>query len=170
MHHLSGLSFREYLNLTQHQSFQAFSLADICQHHQQITHEICQAIRPLTYFKDYLKQGYYPHLQGGEDVKLCATILKLLPCVRHSLSVNYLTDTNCVTPTKPIFWLMVKRFLRSAESVKRLDRFKIHPNLLIWPLITSSMVAGNAFRSGCLGLCMDTVSCRLALLNLPLWL
>ena len=162
MHHLSGLSFREYLNLTQHQPFQAFSLADICQHHQQITHEICQAIRPLTYFKDYLKQGYYPYFM------LCETILKLVPCVRHSLSVNYLTDMNCVTPTKPIFWLMVKRFLKSAESLKRLDRFKIHPNLLIWPLITSSMVGVSVFRYGCLGLCIDAVSYRLALLNLPL--
>lgn len=77
MHHLSGLSFREYLNLTQHQSFQAFSLADICQHHQQITHEICQAIRPLTYFKDYLKQGYYPYFMESEasySVKLSQTL------------------------------------------------------------------------------------------------
>jgi predicted AAA+ superfamily ATPase len=77
MHHLSGLSFREYLNLTQAQAFQPYSLSEICDHHQQITHDICQKLRPLSFFKHYLKQGYYPYFMESEDsyaLKLSQTI------------------------------------------------------------------------------------------------
>src|SRR5699024_8455726 len=72
-----GLSFREYLNLTQEAEFPAYSLAEICENHLAITQEICQKVRPLAVFKDYLKTGYYPYFLQSVDsylLKLSQTI------------------------------------------------------------------------------------------------
>jgi predicted AAA+ superfamily ATPase len=77
MYHMVGLSFREYLNLTQHTQFQPYSLEAICHDHQQITHDICQQIRPLAFFKDYLKHGYYPYFlqsTASYSIKLSQTL------------------------------------------------------------------------------------------------
>ncbi len=77
MYHMVGLSFREYLNLTQHTQFQPYSLEAICHDHQLITHDICQQIRPLAFFKDYLTHGYYPYFlqsTASYSIKLSQTL------------------------------------------------------------------------------------------------
>lgn len=64
---MAGLSFREYINLTQQANLASYSLEDICANHLEITHTICQQIRPLALFADYLKLGFYPYfLQSPE--------------------------------------------------------------------------------------------------------
>lgn len=74
---MAGLSFREYLNLTQEQNFPAYSLAEICANHLEITQTICQHVRPLASFKNYLETGYYPYFLQSTDsylLKLSQTI------------------------------------------------------------------------------------------------
>lgn len=67
MYRMAGLSFREYVNLTQGTTFNAYSLAEICQNHAYITQEICQQIKPLAFFKAYLTHGYYPYFLQSEE-------------------------------------------------------------------------------------------------------
>lgn len=74
---MHGLSFREYLNLTQDTQFDAYSLNEICQNHIEITQLICRETKPLAVFKNYLKLGYYPYFLQSEDtylIKLAQTI------------------------------------------------------------------------------------------------
>jgi len=61
MYNLRGYSFREYLNLQTGSRFPAFSLDDILRNHETIAAKICEKIKPLHYFHDYLRVGYYPH-------------------------------------------------------------------------------------------------------------
>ncbi|QGY42617.1 AAA family ATPase [Maribellus comscasis] len=61
IYHLEGLSFREYLNYQTGSNFHFYSLAEIVDHHVEIAKEIVTQVRPLAYFDDYLKNGYFPY-------------------------------------------------------------------------------------------------------------
>lgn len=61
IYHLEGLSFREYLNHQANQNFRKYSLQEILTGHLQIAREIIQSVKPLAYFNDYLKDGFYPY-------------------------------------------------------------------------------------------------------------
>ncbi|HRN41458.1 MAG TPA: AAA family ATPase [Vicingus sp.] len=64
VYHLQGLSFREYLILHTNNDFKKYSLNTILNHHTEISAEVLQHIKPLVYFDDYLKHGYFPfHLE-----------------------------------------------------------------------------------------------------------
>ncbi|WP_282035447.1 ATP-binding protein [Saccharicrinis aurantiacus] len=57
---LEGFSFREFLELKTGQSFQSYTLDELLENHEEITKKIVAKVRPLAYFNDYLKFGYYP--------------------------------------------------------------------------------------------------------------
>ena len=61
MYELHGLSFREYLNITESTDFTSYRLEEILTHHEAISMDIVKQIRPLAFFEDYLKFGYYPY-------------------------------------------------------------------------------------------------------------
>ena len=59
-YNLRGFSFREYLNLMSGASFPAYSFETILENHQEIAKQICDEVRPLAFFPDYLHHGFYP--------------------------------------------------------------------------------------------------------------
>ncbi len=61
IYHLEGLSFREFLNFRSGSNFEKLSLDDILVRHKEIVPDIIRTVRPLAYFPDYLKSGYYPY-------------------------------------------------------------------------------------------------------------
>ncbi|MBI9069125.1 MAG: ATP-binding protein [Salinivirgaceae bacterium] len=71
-YHLSGLSFREFLNFKTDNNFSKYSLEDILKYHVEIAKDILFKVKPLAYFNDYLKYGFYPFftesLNFGENV------------------------------------------------------------------------------------------------------
>jgi len=62
---IQGLSFREFLNITQKTNFQPVSLSDILDNHKKISDEILSKVKPLQFFSDYLRHGYYPFFTEG---------------------------------------------------------------------------------------------------------
>lgn len=65
VHDIQGLSYREFLNLTQKTDFRSFSLSDILENHKEISDEILAQIKPLQFFNNYLQYGYYPFFIEG---------------------------------------------------------------------------------------------------------
>ena len=65
---LQGLSFREYLNLTNQTNFKAYTLHDILENHPEISQHIVKQIKPLQFFAQYLKAGYYPFFLEQADL------------------------------------------------------------------------------------------------------
>jgi len=64
---MQGLSFREYLMLFHKIPSKAYSLDNILQHRV----DISGLHRPLLFFADYLKKGYYPFaLDGDFEIRL----------------------------------------------------------------------------------------------------
>jgi len=61
IYHLEGLSFREYLNHQSNLNFRRYTLPEILENHISIAQEIIQEVKPLAFFNDYLKEGFYPY-------------------------------------------------------------------------------------------------------------
>lgn len=65
-YHLSGLSFREFLNHQTGLNFASYSLEDILKYHNSIAKDILFKVKPLAYFSDYLHFGYYPFYKENQ--------------------------------------------------------------------------------------------------------
>ncbi len=61
IYQLEGLSFREFLNYRTGKNFEKLSLTDILIRHKEIVPDIIRTVRPLAYYPEYLKSGFYPY-------------------------------------------------------------------------------------------------------------
>lgn len=60
VYNLSGLSFREFLELETGEKFPVYSFQEIIEQHEEIVEHILDKVRPLAHFVNYLEYGYYP--------------------------------------------------------------------------------------------------------------
>lgn len=67
VYHMQGLSFREYLSIETGVNLESHSLKAVLQNHLQIAEAIGSKIKPLHYFENYLKTGYYPFYKENPD-------------------------------------------------------------------------------------------------------
>ncbi|MDB4582965.1 AAA family ATPase [Draconibacterium sp.] len=67
IYHLEGLSFREYLNYQTGSNFNFYSFKEIIKNHVEIAGQIVSEVRPLAYFDDYLKHGYFPYFMDDPN-------------------------------------------------------------------------------------------------------
>ncbi len=65
---LEGFSFREYLNYSSGNNFPSYTLTEIIDNHESICADIAQKVKPLAYFSDYLRHGFYPYFLGQKNV------------------------------------------------------------------------------------------------------
>ena len=93
---MEGLSFREFLNIEAGTSFEKITIEDLVKNHLAICKEIVAQVKPLAYFDNYLKHGYYPfYLESTTTYhrKLLNTINLMLevdlPYLRH-VEVKYI--------------------------------------------------------------------------------
>ena len=61
LYRVKGLSFREFLEMKLDRSFDAYNLREILVDHVAIAKEITAILKPFEYFKEYLKDGYFPY-------------------------------------------------------------------------------------------------------------
>jgi predicted AAA+ superfamily ATPase len=60
MHHVQGLSYREFLELKLGISLPSYSLEEMVQNHTEIAASLFKEFKPLEHFGEYLRFGYYP--------------------------------------------------------------------------------------------------------------
>lgn len=65
-YNLQGLSFREFLEFKYNIKIQAFSLDDILTNHLEIAIQVGKHVKPLKYFGEYLRAGYFPFYNNNE--------------------------------------------------------------------------------------------------------
>lgn len=73
IHHLNGLSFREFLNYKTGSQFRSYRFDEIINNHKEIAEAITAKVMPLAYFDQYLINGFYPYsidLQSNDCSKL----------------------------------------------------------------------------------------------------
>ncbi|MDA8273045.1 MAG: AAA family ATPase [Deltaproteobacteria bacterium] len=81
VYRLANLSFREYLEFIGVIKKEPVKLEEILQNHIEIASEISLKIKPLQYFKDYVKFGCYPFIAEGKELygnKLTGIINQIL--------------------------------------------------------------------------------------------
>lgn len=107
---LAGLSFREFILFTKGINFDAISIDDIKNNHQNISRMLTEDFRPLPAFRKYLAVGYLPIIVEGEDTYL----MKLNQVINTIVDIDlaYIASYNSGTAIK------VKKLLGViAESV-----------------------------------------------------
>jgi len=127
---IQGLSFREFLNITQKTDIQEVALEDILKHHIEISDDILSKIKPLQFFGDYLKYGYYPFFKEG----LPKFSYRLAEIVNLILEVEF----PLLRKVEPAYVPKLKQLLQIvSESVpfipnidKLANRIGIHRNTL----------------------------------------
>jgi len=62
LHHLPGLSFREYLNFRTGADHRAVSLKSLLEDVASVSARLAQAPKLLGHFRRYLQEGYYPYV------------------------------------------------------------------------------------------------------------
>lgn len=67
VYYMQGLSFREYLSIETGIQLETHSLNSILENHLQIADAIGSKLKPLHYFENYLKTGYYPFYKENPD-------------------------------------------------------------------------------------------------------
>lgn len=75
VYYLPGLSFREYLELTQNIELSSYSLAEICAEHEKLARKIVSVldhlgVKVLPLFRKYLEVGYFPYFFEFKDETL----------------------------------------------------------------------------------------------------
>ena len=63
---LPGLSFREFLALDQGLRFNAVTWEELIAHPVEAAYAVTSRIKPLAFFNDYLRYGYYPFFTEGK--------------------------------------------------------------------------------------------------------
>jgi predicted AAA+ superfamily ATPase len=61
IYYLDGLSFREYLQYKTGEIFPVLDFEEILNNHIALAKSVVEKVKPLAYFSDYLKHGYYPY-------------------------------------------------------------------------------------------------------------
>jgi uncharacterized protein len=72
---MAGLSFREYIDLTEGIKTESLVLKSILEEHEKLSYDIIAAIESkkkkiLALFKDYLKFGYFPYFTEFDDISM----------------------------------------------------------------------------------------------------
>lgn len=84
INHLEGLSFREYLNHQTGNNFRFYTFDEIVKGHVKIAKKIVSEVRPLAFFDDYLKYGYFPYFIDDPNFYLN----KLLKHINLALEID----------------------------------------------------------------------------------
>jgi len=94
---MQGLSFREFLEMETGQQFPTFSLDDVFSNHIKLAAEVVSKLKPLQYFDQYLRQGYFPFYKEGKAFyhqrveEVLSMILEIeLPLMR-GIDVHYVS-------------------------------------------------------------------------------
>lgn len=83
IYHLNGLSFREFLQVQTGKKLPWYSLEVILKDHETIALSLLKELKPLQYFSDYLRWGYFPFFLQG----------KLTYSLKLQGIINYILET-----------------------------------------------------------------------------
>jgi predicted AAA+ superfamily ATPase len=128
---IQGLSFREYLNIITKNNFPVYSLNEILNNQLEISNEILDKIKPLQFFSNYLRYGYYPFFTEG----LAKYPYRLEEIVNMVLEVELPFLRNIVPAYIPKIKQLLQIIAESVPFIPNVDnlsqRIEIHRNTFI---------------------------------------
>ncbi len=131
LYKLNGLSFREYLSITNLAHEPAFTLDEVLTNHVQIANEIALRIKPLEHFSTYLKQGYYPFIIENANV-YNRRIEQIIQLVLET-DLNFVEGFNPrnISKIKHLLYIIALQVPFTPNIVQLSQKIDIHRNTLI---------------------------------------
>jgi predicted AAA+ superfamily ATPase len=115
---LSGLSFREFIELDKKIIFPFYKLEDILKNHVNISNKITKSITILKAFNQYLDSGYYPYFTEGKKVyhkKLLNVIEKI---IYEDIAITANIKKQNISVIKRILWIIATSISFTANIDK----------------------------------------------------
>ena len=107
MYNLRGFSFREYLNLQTGLNLRPYTLDEVLKSHASTSREICEKVHPMTYFKEYMRHGYFPSYLEAKNFEA-----DLLKTMNMMLEVDVLMikqiDVACLPKLRRLLYIMLR--------------------------------------------------------------
>ncbi len=128
---MQGLSFREYLKIEKGLDFPVVKLEAILQNHTTIARTILSDLKPLQFFEDYLKTGYYPFYQEEKNLYYMRLneVLNLMLEIEMPLLRG--VDVAYVTKIKQLLSIIAKAVPFSPNVSKLSEKIQLNRNTLL---------------------------------------
>jgi predicted AAA+ superfamily ATPase len=147
---LNGLSFREFLNLQSESSFPKVTLKEILENHDAITNEVNQKVKPLKYFEQYLRYGYYPFFM--EEINLYPSRLREVTNLMLEIELPLLRnlDLAYVTRIKQLLYIIANSAPFVPNVSKLAEKIGIQRSTLLNYLhfLDEVKLTRNLFKEG----------------------
>jgi len=113
LHHLHGLSFREYLEFYHDISLPILSMEEILKNHSQLSQNLTIP-KPLMHLKEYMRTGYYPFFKmfNTENEKFQAVQNAIQKSIYEDISILH----NLKTPTLMLIEKLYKYVINSLPG------------------------------------------------------
>ena len=128
---LQGLSFREYLVLITNIELEPLQFKDILAKHTEIAMDICQKIKPLAFWDEYLKAGYYPYFMENKNVYYLRLEQSLNLTLETDLNFIDGFDPKNIPKIKQLLYVLAMSVPFKPNIVKLSEKIGIHRNTLI---------------------------------------
>jgi len=106
---LPTMSFREYIELEHKVRFSAVSLNDVIARHTEICHEICDKIKPIALYSDYIEYGALPFYRDNRS--------KYHQRLHNVINMTLDYDLPSVTPTDYSHVIKIKLLLKIISDL-----------------------------------------------------
>ena len=123
-YYLTGLSFREYINISQRLSFEAISLEDIISESGVRLPESFSY--PLIHFKNYLERGYYPFFNEAEYDERIRNVINLT--LETDIPAYANMNIATVRKLKQLLYVISRSVPFKPNYTKIADIIEIHRN------------------------------------------
>lgn len=124
-YNLQGLSFREYLNISQELSLKSYSLEEILQNKVEL-----KGIEfPLMHFKNYLKQGYYPFFNEPDYTQKLNNILNMT--IETDIPIYAKMNVSTAYKLKLLLSIIAKSVPFKPNFTKIAELVDVHRNQIV---------------------------------------
>ena len=104
LYRVNGLSYREFLEIKLGVSLQRYTLDDVLINHIEIASNIMSKLRPLEYYKEYIRYGFYPFYFQNKDT--------------YSIKLNEVINTVIEVDIPSIFTLKYENIINLKKLTK----------------------------------------------------
>ncbi|MEA3494439.1 MAG: AAA family ATPase [Bacteroidota bacterium] len=121
VHNLTGLSFREFIELKYKIKFPVYSLSEILKNNSNTYANIKEQIKPLEYFNEYLKEGYYPFFLIEKEDYSNQLVNTINLVIENDLPAIYKIDFSSVIKMKKMLFI-ISRISPYKPNIEKLGR------------------------------------------------
>ena len=106
VYNMQGLSYREFLNFRYDKEIESINLEDLLANHKQLCISISEVVKPLAYFEEYLRIGYFPFYNDNEDFyqKRLQEVINMILEIELPLLRN--TDISIISKIKQMLFVV----------------------------------------------------------------